>query len=106
MSKLRSLPKSNWNGPPMEPFVTNGGLSSILRNVLKCSFSFESLLEEDDDFLAVESFCWTKEMSLDGYILANQGLETIKQTLMMVTSSSIMVHMVAGIRVKVTSAGW
>ena len=74
--------------------------------MLNSCLPFESLLEEDDDFRAVDIFCWTKEMSLDGYILANQGFETMRQTLMMVTSSSMMVQMVAGMRLKVTSSGW
>ena len=96
---------SSLNAAPNDAVGTAGGVSGRRLKVLKtCHLPllssddevFLSLLHEDlriDDFLSQ-----IKLISLAGYNLKNQGLETIRQALMIVTSDSMIVHMVAGIR--------
>ena len=95
---------SNSNGAPNDAVVTAGGVSGRRLKVLKtCHLPrllaevelFLSSLVEDlriDDVLSR-----IKLISLEGYSLRSQGLETMRQALTIVTSDSIIVHTVDGI---------
>ena len=95
---------SSSKGAPNDAVVTAGGVSGRRLKVLKtCHFPrllsdgevFLSSLGEDlrlDDFLSR-----IRLISVEGYSLRSQGLETMRQALTIVTSDSIIVHTVAGI---------
>ncbi len=95
---------SNSNCAPNDAVVTAGGVSGRRLKLLKtCHLPrlpsddevFLSLLGEDlriNDFLSR-----IKLISLEGYSLRSQGLETMRQALMIVTFDSMIVHTVAGI---------
>lgn len=95
---------SSSKGAPNDAVVTAGGVSGRRLKVLKtCHFPrllsdgevFLSSLGEDlrlDDFLSR-----IRLISVEGYSLRSQGLETMRQALTIVTSPSMIVHAVAGI---------
>ena len=94
----------NSNGTSNDAVVTARGVSGRRLKVLKiCHLprlvsevdSFLSLLVEDfriDDVLSRIML-----ISLEGYSLRSQGLETMRQALTIATSDSIIVHTVDGI---------
>ena len=99
---------SSSNGAPNDAVVIAGGVSGRRLKVLKTCHLPRFLSEAGGLFsflvedLRIDDFHFRiRLISLDGYSLRSQGLETIRQALMIVTSDSIIVHMVVGIRLSI-----
>lgn len=93
---------SNLNGSPIDAPVTAGGVSVSLLNVLKSGHLLRSSLAFEGSFFALRDVLRIEdvdsrisEISLAGYSLTSQGLETIRQALTIVTFDSMMVQTVA-----------
>ena len=95
---------SSSNGAPNDAVVTTGGVSDRRLKLLKTChlpwlLSDDELffLSLDEDLQINDLLSRIKLINLEGYSLSSQGLETIRQALMIVTSDSMIVQMVAGI---------
>ncbi len=84
------------NGAPLDT-STAGGVSErrakVLKRPLRPSERPEELLLDHLDAISL-----IKLTNFDGYSFINHGRETTRQVLMMVTSDSIIVQIVAGMR--------
>ena len=90
---------SKSKGAPNDAVVTAGGVSGRRLKVLK-TCHLPRLLAEVKLFLSLlveDVLSRIKLISLEGYSLRSQGLETMRQALTIVTSDSIIVHTVDGI---------
>ena len=96
---------SSSKGAPNDAVVTAGGVPGRRLKVLK-TCHLPRLLSEAEVFLSLlvedlrtdDVFSRIRLISVEGYSLRSQGLETMRQALMIVTSDSMIVHTVAGIR--------
>lgn len=85
---------STSNGAPLET-STAGGLSDKRAKLLKRPFRPS---ERSDDFFVdfLDGISFMRLTNFDGYSFMNHGRETMRQTLTMVTSPSMIVQIVAG----------
>ena len=95
---------SSSNGAPNDAVVTTGGVSGRRLKLLK-TCHLPRLLSDDelffsslgDDLRIDDLLSRIKLTNLEGYSLSSQGLETIRQALMIVTSDSMIVQITDGI---------
>ena len=82
------------NGAPLDT-STAGGVSEIRAKLLKRPLRPS---ERPDEFLVdlLDGISFIMLINFDGYNFMNHGRETMRQTLMMVTSDSTIVQIVAG----------